>query len=327
MDNLGSNLENNQIKTHFYQPDDEYQITTLFLSSDPRHTRSVHYWKWANSGRFNSDFISSVARFKNQIIGHYSLAGTPVKFGNQAFTAGFGQQAVTHKRFRSLSLLNDIYSKAYIKSKVCYDFLFAFPNDQFFPIKTQVFNWQAVSQFEAKVIQTQSIRKPTRSNYHIRQILKFQPETCVQNKNLSNLFFIPKSSELLNWRIFDHPINHYTVLGAYDNNVVLGYIILKLYESGDGTVGHFIDYETRNHDPDILAGLVSEAKSFFEFHNISKIIFWNTKKPYDTFFQPLLEKEGAFTTNFGIHLNNPDVPTDILNMENWSISMIDSDAF
>ena len=319
--------------TRPYEKGDEFGITTLFLSSDPRHSRSVQYWRWSISQRWNKAFLSQVSLAPDQepapIIGHYGFGQVEVAHGGKSLKAGFGQQAIIHKNFRDLTTLVELYQAIQDRAAKTLDFLFGFPNDQMFPLKASLFNWQEVAHFRARQMLTQQLPQGPSKGMEIRELHEFPAHMALDSRGP---WFTPtRSSAFLNWRFMAHPINHYTVLGAFEGEEPAGYLVLKLYQppAPDRVpIGHFIDYWTRGADMEILSGLLARAREFFEFNAIDEIWFWNTLKPYDQFLAPLCTGEEGFATHFGIHpMDAVPMETGITQMDNWSFSMADSDAF
>ena len=133
---------------------------------------------------------------------------------------------------------------------------------------------------------------------------------------------IIKSSDYLNHRLLKHPINHYKTFIIKDlKSVITGYISLKFYKNNDELVGHFMDFEADNIY--ILQSLIAQAKEYFVFYGIHKVIFWN-KAGYQDLFMPFIVGKG-FVSNFII--NDISDNKELLNRELWSLPMILSDSF
>jgi hypothetical protein len=312
------------VTTRAYRSLDEFGITTLFLSSDPKRARSVHFWNWSNKDRWNKNYVSQISEKDQRIVGHYSFGGLPVTRGHRQYIAGFGQQAVIHPDFRNLATLVDLYQNLYKRARSQYDFLFGFPNDHIFPIMTSLFGWKKIASFHADIIQMDAVEFSPKKEIIVKECHYFPEFQCL---NQTEHYEISKHPPFLNWRIFSHPINHYAVLGAFKDTDPVGYLIVKLFQGEKTLVGHLIGYETKNHDLGILETLLANAKGFFAFYHVTRIIFWNFKKPYEAFLKSFCSGEKGFPTNFGIHTLNPDIDDTILDLDNWSLSMIDSDAF
>ncbi|MCG8565874.1 MAG: hypothetical protein MI747_12410 [Desulfobacterales bacterium] len=315
------------METRPYQDGDEHGITTLFLSSDPRHSRSVQYWNWSNSQRWNQDYLSQVSESQNRIIGHYAFAGVPVYYKNRRLRVASSQQAVIHKNHRDLSTLVTLYQEIEKRAAQRYDFVFGFPNDHIFPIKTTLFQWVEIAEFQAHEIPVTALPKTGKAPLKIREIHSFPVDFTAPGPE--DKFHVLRSADFLNWRFFNHPINHYTLLGAYHGETLVGYLVLKLYmpRDGSGPVGHFIDYAARRGDTSILSPLLAEARRFFQFNGIQTILFWNRLHPYVEFMGALCNGNRGFSTHLGIRNFNPELAPAATALGNWSFSMADSDAF
>ena len=93
-------------------------------------------------------------------------------------------------------------------------------------------------------------------------------------------------------------------------------------------IGHYVDFNVANNDIDILETLLAFTKNFFLFHHVNKIIFWNRVTPYIDFMSHFLnENEEAFETNFHLFSYDHDLLSSINSFSQWSLSLINSDAF
>lgn len=321
----------NDIIIREYQDRDEQGITLLFNTSDPRHQRNIGYWKWSNPNSVNHDFLSAVAEYKGEIVAHYSLLGVDASYKQRILRVGFGQQAVAHKKFRNLNIIVNLASYIFRMAEGKYAFLYAFPNDTFFPVKTSLLGWHKAGIFNADVIDLKSLNIKNSGNITVRQINRF--EHALDNlfdQNDEDRLYFKKSARFLNWRFFAHPINYYVVYAAYLKNEIVGYIVLKIYyqEGLARSIGHFVDYEVKDADTDILDSLLKRSKEFFLFHGVNEIVFWNRSLRHKAFFERFITKQNSgFKTNCGILLFDTANCGALLNIDNWSFSMANSDAF
>jgi hypothetical protein len=301
------------------------EIATLFNVADPSHSRNAKYWQWSNVNTPFGKSISSIAKTENQTIAHYSLM--PMKFFVQGdiFLAGFGQQAIVHKKFRNLKIITTLTNKVFEKAKGEFFFLFAFPNDNFFPIYTQLLGWKEIDVFCADVIDIRSFDISIDSDIEIRKIEVFPKIDWFENDKLS--IGLQKDSDYLNWRFTGHPTNHYIVFGAFNKDECIGYLVVKVYaKNEDILLGHLIDFDTKGKDEHILSSLLHEGRDFFNLHNIKEIVFWNRDIAFKKFFRKFITGEG-FKTNMVILSNQEGLSKILLDKNNWSFTMAISDAF
>ena len=324
-------MHNSEINIREYAPGDEYGIVNLFNSSDSRFVRNVNFWKWSNCNNYNNGFISVVAELKDgSIIGHYSIVDREIIYMNKVRTIGFGQQAVTHYQYRGLDNILNICQQIYSLAASRYDYLYAFPNNNMFPIKKRLLNWTDLGEFNADVIDIEKIPSGVKQTNETRQIFALPKEVDGILRYPSDQICLKNNSEFLNYRFVNNPINQYTMFGAFDEaQRLVGYIIAKLYydKNLNKLLGHLVDYEATQNVELVFNDLLNESKRFFEFYGVDLIVFWNQKNLYKQYFDQHINKEKkGFMTNFGLLELNPSIPS-ISSINQWSFSMAHSDAF
>jgi hypothetical protein len=297
--------------------DDVVDIISLFVSSDPGHNRSKAYYKYTDfSG--HDDTIRVIAKNKKgMVVGHYSILLLEFGFKNKLYKVGYAQQAIIHNKYRNLKLISELHEFAIGKaSDKKLDFIFAFSNDNFLKIKTNLFGWHDLGSFYSDVIDLHMIN--FKVNHEIEELKKFEHGFKLNQNKVS----IIKSSNYLNHRLLKNPIDHYkTFIIKSSKNIVTGYISLKFYKSNNELVGHFIDFEANSNS--MMESLVAKAKEYLIFYGVHKVIFWN-RTEYQELFSPYITGKG-FSSNFIIKdiVGNRE----ILNKELWSLPMILSDTF
>lgn len=328
---LDHKIDFKKIEIRDYAPGDENGISLLFNSSDPKHPRNISYWRWSNSESVNNDFLSAVAEYEGKIIAHYSLMGIDVLYGAQVWRVGFGQQAIVHKNFRNLTIICELTKHIFAKAREKYEFLYAFPNNEIFPIKTTLLGWQAVGAFGANVIDLDTSEFTKDHSIDIKPIFEFNNNIYNVPKDNNNAYiYFFKNPAFLNWRFFSHPLNYYFVFGAYKNNKNVGYIVLKFYYNNElrKNIGHIVDYEIQEFDVNVLSSLLYESKTFFLFNNVKEIVFWNRNLRNINFFDKVIsKKDSGFMTNFGLLLFDLKKYSVALDLGKWSFTMANSDAF
>jgi len=318
------------IRIRDYRPGDEYGITTLFRVGDPRHERSVEYWRWSNSGSIYGNFLSSVAEYDDTIIGHYALVGFPLLVGKHRMHAAFGQQAVIHPRFRNLKVFMDLACEVFRRAKKVYDVLYAFPNDRMVELKTSLLGWTRVERFAASEVRVDALPAEIPRTLRVRRLDGYGEIPADWYDPAEGEIALAGGGAFLEWRLARHPIYHYVTLAVTEGGIQIGYMVLKLYREPDTgeTIGHLIDYETVGGETRPLVGLLAAARGFFQFHGIQRLRFWNKKKPYQEFFNTLFpDHREAFESNLAV-LPLVDQSKDILvRPDHWSFAMVHSDAF
>jgi GNAT superfamily N-acetyltransferase len=294
---------------------DKSDIVTLFISSDPRHQRSVSYYDYSNTTPFGEGICVVAKDDEDRVLGHYSIIPLEFHFGDEKLKVGYAQQAIVHKEYRNLQLISKLHNFAIEQAKEKFDFLFAFSNDNFMKVKKMLFKWKDLESFNTDVLYLKDL--DIKSNNEVVSI------NCFTNgvQSSDDLFTLNKSKEYLNYRFFQHPINHYKVFGVKEAEDIVGYIALKFYKAEDELIGHFIDFEAKNEK--VLESLLSASKEYFSFYGVKKVLFWNRGVYKDT-LQKFI-KEESFKTNFLLY--DFTGKSEFYDKEKWNLSMSLSDAF
>jgi len=318
-----------------YKPGDEIPITELFLIASPRHLRTLKYWKWSNLESPYGKSLSLVVEEEGRIIAHYSVMPWEIKVGDSVVKAGFAQQAVVYPNYRNLKIIMDLTEKVWAEATNRFDFIFGFPNNNFWKVNQMLMGWEKVDEFLADVLYSDNISNTLEQDICKKFIVKrvYQFNNSIDswvNKNKKNELYPLKNAKLLNWRFFWHPLNYYFVFGIYYNNSLVGYMANKIYYRNNETIGHFIDYEVKDNNKDFLLTLIKASILFFKESRINKIIFWNRQVEYMDVFKNLGVERIGFKTNMGVKFLNSTTENAkeiILDISNWNLNMFLSDVF
>lgn len=318
-----------------YKSGDEISITELFLIASPRHLRTPMYWEWSNLKNPYGKSLSLVAEEDKEIMAHYSVMPLKMSVDNVVVVGGFGQQAVVHPNFRNLKIIMDLTNKIWKKAADRFEFIYGFPNDNFWKINQMLMGWEKIDEFFADVISILTVIEVLKHNsfqrFIVKRINRFSLEINKWlNKNKKSKIYPLKSAESLNWRFFAHPLHYYFIFGVYDNKILVGYIVLKIYWDGKQAIGHFIDFDVKNNKKEYFLSLIEQVSLFLMRCKISNIIFWNNQSEYFDIFNQFDIKKGGFKTNFGIKFLNNKIQEKnkiLLNISQWNFTMAFSDAF
>ncbi|MCH7561818.1 MAG: hypothetical protein IIC67_10730, partial [Thaumarchaeota archaeon] len=134
----------------------------------------------------------------------------------------------------------------------------------------------------------------------------------------------PRTSKYLNWRFFEHPENKYHCYKITQNDHLVGYFVLKKYQNKC----HIVDYLTEDNE-DFYNGILKQAISFCNHNKLDKLTLWSNKT---LDFHKYLQKNGFSEypmENYFIikTLSSAEEFKEILNYNNWYMTMSDSDVF
>ncbi len=319
-----------------YTAGDEHNITDLLMISGP-HLRTVDYWRWSNIQTPFSKSICVVLETQDKMIaGNYSVMPVKLFCNGEVYNAGFGAQLVIHPQFRNFKLLWKLLSFAWEKcTQYSIDFIFAFPNDNIWPIKHKMMDWKLVKEFRALELNISvgfehdkdAALLPQAEFERITDLKGF--ENTIDNIwdehriNMKSNIYIEKDSKFVSWRFFRHPLHHYPFFLVKNNGKFIGWVALKFYTENGVRYGHIIDAVSPIKEHYSL--IARKAINFFKKHNTDKVSLW-CREDLKILFKELGFQETGFTTNFGVKVIKrcPDVVTDI---NAWDLTMSCSAAF
>ncbi len=164
--------------------------------------------------------------------------------------------------------------------------------------------------------------KPGNSNQITRfdeRANKAQAATIPQNSTC-----LVRSSDYLNWRIFDKPDNDYVVL-TDDHQA---YVIGSVAEKHGGNIGYILDaFGT----PKLLPGLIAAMVNYQSEKNADVVLSWclphsaNRQAFRNAGFFNLPNRLRPIEINFGARNLSPNSP-DMILLDDWYISYLDSDT-
>ena len=138
------------------------------------------------------------------------------------------------------------------------------------------------------------------------------------------VFFVIRDKKYLNWRFFSNP-DQYTVLAAKTNNVLLGYIVLKISKNEDYCIGSICDFITYQDRIDVFKYLLTEADSFFHKAGVDFIqLLCSLNSPYfETIrnFGYLIRRDRPIIVYSGTEIGKQIHSTD----DKWHFTLADSD--
>jgi len=186
-----------------YKLGDEIPITELFLIASPHHMRTPKYWKWSNLESPYGKSLSLIIEEEGRIIAHYSVMPWKIKVGSSVVKAGFAQQAVVHPNYRNLKIIMDLTEKVWAEATNRFDFIFGFPNDNFWKVNQMLMGWEKVDEFLADILYLDNISNTLEQDICKKFIIKrvYQFDNSIDswvNKNKKSELYLLKNAKLLN---------------------------------------------------------------------------------------------------------------------------------
>lgn len=311
---------------------DESGILDLFRAAGCPH--DSRFWKWFNMQNPYGSTFARVAVRDGKILGHYSVLPRKVYVGSRPLMAGLAVHAAVMPGERNLNTILRLCHEVYEDCrKAGMAFVYGFPNDRIWLVKTRLLDWKSVSDFTWLSVPISDLRErfPDRDGANIRVITKFN-ENHVQIwvHLIKDYIICDRSAEFLNWRFQDHPEITYQMYEDSDQiGSLSGYIVLKVYQREEKRYGHIVDVGT---DPSqmekVLKQLFGISVLWFESNDVDVVSCWMFPgSPYHGWLEEHGFREAGLTTHFGCKILQEDVGTLVLERSRWYVAMGDSDAF
>jgi hypothetical protein len=319
-------------KIREYKTGDAEKIYTLF-SKYTSYKRDAAFWVWINRLLSEKKSIISVAEANNQIIGHYAIIPRNCIINKKTYRTGLGIHAFVDPEYRDSISIFDITSHAYRFAKENeIDFIYGFPNQNYRLVQEKIEKWKKVALFNA-------FEKDANNFDPAGPIFKWElfnlkdfdkifilNELAEEFGNSNDIYFSKPLPFIVN-RYLYHPQNIYQTWLLKDIDKYVGFIVTKIFNSENEKRAHIIDYVlSPEYETDTL---IADFEIKFSLV-VDKFVLW----PFSNKFHKSLLKrnfsESGFETFFGIKFLSESAKKatdDILNFNNWHLTMGDSDAF
>ena len=323
----------NKIDIRSYEKKDEFSHIDLMWNSST-HVRNIQYWRWINSDLWGYEPVIKYATFRGKIIGSYTINPVDLLFKDEVIKAGFATQVLVHSEHRDLSIINDLNTSIVDScAKESVDFIFGFPNNSIWNVNLRLFGWKdagrikylKLNRVEFHTLNTNSTAFfINEKNLYILDSFMSEINNNI-NKNIINYKI---SLDWFKWRFFDNPLQYYKVVCVEINNNIQGILTLKNYHTGNKLVGHIVYIKVLPVNNDVLSSLMAKAFDYFNFVGASEVTMWKTD---DNWIVENLKKIGFsltdYYTNFGFKPIKMKNINSVPNVNDWNISMSNSDAF
>ncbi|USQ03350.1 GNAT family N-acetyltransferase [Aquirufa antheringensis] len=309
-----------------YKSGDAEKIFSLFQRYTD-YQRDEAFWVWIN--RLLTYSIISVAELKGEIVGHYAILPRTCRLQNGTLLhSGLGIHAFVEPQHRDKVSIFSISSIAYKLAKERgIQFIYGFPNKSYRLIQEKIERWNKVAIFNALVKKPAQIPSSLKFNWKkveehdYLDLLKlnelFEKSELKYNGFLSGLDYWHK-------RYLYHPQKLYEMWKLDHNNLIVGFLVTKLFKV-DGFIRlHVIDFQLRGDLK--LIDFVPDIEC--KFSSVTEMVFWPFNIEVAKSLRDYGYVEEGFDTYFGIKILDKSIDDSlILNYRNWHLTMGDSDAF
>lgn len=315
-----------------YKAGDAEKIS-LLLDRHTTYQRDSEFWLWINRIWPESSSIVAVAEQDGEIAGHYAILPITLEHRGESIRCGLGVHAFIAPDYRGKVPIFHISKKCYeLAKKAGVQMVWGFPNERYRMIQEKVEGWIRVDEFNAW---TKITGGETQADLTLKTICQSNPDELRQLNDFLESSPIPcpfgMKPSLPLWlnRFVHHPQNHYHFHFAMDGDEQVAALVTKIHEDGanGSRLGHLVDYSFA--DISQSARVVSLLEHHFR-DQVDQICLW----PGNTTLRATLEESGfipnGFSTFFGLKILDPQlrsITQDLMDPENWNLTMAMSDVF
>lgn len=331
-------MEQSKLTLRLASSIDAEKICLLFKKVIPEYDRQINFWIWINRMLSDSSSIVAIAEYNGDIIGHYAVIPQKIIVSDTEYDIGLGLHALILSDQNDLVSIYEISNFAYKEAKrLGLQFIYGFPNKNYRLIQEKIERWKRVELFKSYETEIDNYTCDYKSDAIKSKKLdatfeSFHEVSKVLEKSHSDSMFSFKKS--LNYycnRYLNHPHNLYEVFVVTDNSGNKACLVLKIYNDiTTGLIkGHLIDFikpkefKTKN--------LLDISVLLMKDRNVNILSLWPINKDIKDVFSTMEIDACGFDTFFGIKFLNKNFEgenkEELLNFENWTLHMGDSDAF
>ncbi|MEE9398692.1 MAG: GNAT family N-acetyltransferase [Dehalococcoidales bacterium] len=314
-----------------YRVGDEYRILTLFQEVFGKEM-SLAFWKWRFKENPFGEGIVKLLFDDDKLIGHYAVTPVNTQVEGRLVRAVFSLTTMTHPDYAGQGIFTYLAEVTYkLSDEKGYHFVYGFPNKNSYHAFTRKLGWCDSGEMTSL---EKSLRTDTRTNLVTKGIKKIE---CFGD-SLNALWdkvkqdyaiIVPRSKEFLNWRFTENPDTEYIKCLILDGDDVLGYLVLKIYQTGDMMKGHIVDLLSVP-EADVVRSLLKWSQSYFLEKSTHDISCWVPEK---SLYANVLREEGfhrqGTETYFGTRVFKEAgvLSKSVEQFANWHLTMADSDVF
>ncbi|WP_405208886.1 hypothetical protein [Aquimarina sp. LLG6339-5] len=316
---------------------DAENICALFNRVSPEYDRGTDFWLWINRFIGKDNSIVVIVEFQEQVVGHYAIIPGDVVLDDKKYQVGFGIHAVIESEVNNLVSIFEVTNLAYKKAKeLGFKFIYGFPNENYRLIQQKIERWHQIGLFNANEIDINKylvksdvdkyqVEKLTDSNDSILSLAK----TFDTKVNSNTKCYFEKSFLYYVNRYIKHPHKLYDSFLIKDKEGNSTIIFLKKFKDKKLLKGHIIDFIRQEKFSsekiiDISVHILKQEK-------VNLLSFWHVDKEIKQIFENRGLEPKGFNTFFGLKFLDKDFKKAhqdlLLDFDNWTLMMGDSDAF
>ncbi|HLP57204.1 MAG TPA: GNAT family N-acetyltransferase [Candidatus Deferrimicrobium sp.] len=319
------------MKIRPYSKGDEKEILELDARELPsqwnRRTIENWYWKFTERNPAGHALIW-VAEHENRLVGHFAAVPYRLKVLDEELTASHTIGALVDKKFQNRGLLKFVGDKLMADlANNHIPYTWGFPNLRAHKFENEALGYNDLLNFDQWTLAKNNI-KTTSPCENIRNITQFDKqfdhlwETCSPAYSIA----VARNKTYLNWRYLQRPDWEYFPFAYYENETLLGYVVLKLYREDTVYRGHIIDIFARRDDEKTFSYLIDHSIHFFLEKEVTEVMVWIWGNPLiETLFSRKGFEKKAINRPLILRINmeHKYIP-EVRDNANWYFTMGDS---
>ena len=313
-----------------YRPGDEAGILRLFETCH-RRPLELDVWRWRYAGRSEGSPVTSVAVDGGELVGHVSSLPVRLERGARPVKAGLWVDLMIEPKHRNLTLFLDLAEENRRRcAETGVELLFAFPNNNSFPVLKRMLGWQDAADILALEGSLASLQRPATVGSKIETLDEFGAEFDALWTRLRphDRLCGARGSAHLQWRYRGRPRTSYPAWSARDaSGRVIGFLVAKIFAGPQGRIGDILDFWTEPEGP-AAGNLLMAAFDHFKQENVATVSAWALEgTPQRAQLEACGLSPGADRTHFAGRWtaeSGPDFPA---RHADWSLFKGDSDVF
>ncbi|MCP5053733.1 MAG: GNAT family N-acetyltransferase, partial [bacterium] len=222
------------MKIRTYLSGDEQEILALDARALPSvwNRRTLQNWHWKFTARNPAGAaLIALAHHNDQLVGHFAAVPYRLKVFDEELTASHSIGALVEVKYQNRGLLKLVGDKLMEELKNAnIHYTWGFPNERAHQFEKKAFGYKDLVNFDEWSIPKDHLQR-NQPGDSFRKVTAFNDafddlwDRCSPGYDIA----VKRDKTYLNWRYIQRPDWWYFPYGLYDGDILLGYVVLKLY--------------------------------------------------------------------------------------------------
>jgi hypothetical protein len=284
-------------------------------------------WRYSRDGKFLA-YSAASYETNGDMIGHTAMQLLPFSIDQKIMTGALTMSSMvdpaTGGKFPIL--LKEIHETCSDKT----DFFYGFPNDNSVTFFKAIFKWQdkgPINHLQKIPVKDMAFQSNIVS-FSVNQLIEHSEKITDLTRAFAENYRVTSSRtvDYLQWRYFESP-RAYEFFVLKEDEVILGYIVVSLFEDGKNYIGDIVDLVFRDNDS--LTILLKFSEQYFYGLSVGKIDIWSSHLDLQGTLIDLGYALSGKASSFLTAKNNKESDQMALldDRNNWYICKGDSDVY